>query len=77
MLRLQVYYVAKQCSQRCSAEEYAIALGKHFVSTYAEVGQQPAITVIALRVDEHVGTCLLLLAYSMVQARDRGCAARR
>ena len=38
MLRLQVYYVAKQCSQKCTAEEYAIALGKHFVSTYPEVG---------------------------------------
>jgi hypothetical protein len=38
MVRLQVYYVAKQCSQKCTAEEYAIALGKHFVSTYPEVG---------------------------------------
>jgi urate oxidase len=32
-----VYYVAKQCSQKCSAEEYAIALAKHFVSTYPGV----------------------------------------
>jgi urate oxidase len=32
-----VYYMAKQCSQKCTAEEYAIALGKHFVSTYPEV----------------------------------------
>ena len=31
---LQVYYVAKQCSKRCSAEEYAIMLGRHFVKTY-------------------------------------------
>ena len=31
---LQVYYVAKQCSRRCSAEEYAIMLGRHFVKTY-------------------------------------------
>ena len=38
MVRVQVYYVAKQCSQKCTAEEYAIALGKHFVSTYPEVG---------------------------------------
>ena len=36
-LRLQVYYVAKQCSSRCSAEEYAIALGRHFVKTYPKV----------------------------------------
>ena len=33
----QVYYVAKQCSSRCSPEEYATALGKHFVSTYPKV----------------------------------------
>ena len=31
---MQVYYVAKQCSSRCSAEEYAIALGKHFCKVY-------------------------------------------
>lgn len=29
-----VYYVAKQCSSKCSAEEYAIALGKHFCKVY-------------------------------------------
>lgn len=34
----QVYYVAKQCSNRCSPEEYAIALAKHFVDTYPKVG---------------------------------------
>jgi len=33
----QVYYVAKQCNHKCSAEEYAIALAKHFVSTYPGV----------------------------------------
>lgn len=33
----QVYYVAKQCNQKCSAEEYAIALAKNFVSTYPGV----------------------------------------
>ena len=31
---MQVYYVAKKCSQRCSAEEYAIELAKHFVTEY-------------------------------------------
>jgi len=34
-----VYYVAKQCSQRCSPEEYAIALAKHFVNTYPKVSK--------------------------------------
>ena len=34
---LQVYFVAKQCSQRCTPEEYAIALAKHYVSTYPKV----------------------------------------
>lgn len=32
-----VYYVAKQCSSRCSVEEYAIALAKHFVAEYPKV----------------------------------------
>lgn len=45
MLRLQVYYVAKQCSQKCTAEEYAIALGKHFVSTYPEVERKPGMYI--------------------------------
>lgn len=36
---VQVYYVAKQCSQRCTPEEYAIALAKHFVTTYPKVGE--------------------------------------
>jgi urate oxidase len=34
-----VYYVAKQCSSRCSPEEYAIALAKHFVDTYPKVSK--------------------------------------
>ncbi|KAK9868909.1 hypothetical protein WJX84_002359 [Apatococcus fuscideae] len=34
-----VYYVAKKCSQRCSAEEYAIELAKHFVSEYPLVSR--------------------------------------
>lgn len=29
--------MAKQCSQRCTPEEYAIALAKHYVSTYPMV----------------------------------------
>ena len=33
----QVYYIAKQCSQRCPAEDYAIALARHFVGTYPKV----------------------------------------
>ena len=33
----QVYLVAKQCSQRCTPEEYAIALAKHYVKTYPKV----------------------------------------
>ena len=37
---LQVYYVAKQCSDRCSAEEYAIALARHFVKTYPLVSHK-------------------------------------
>ena len=37
-IAVQVYYVAKQCSQRCTPEEYAIALAKHFVKTYPKVG---------------------------------------
>ena len=32
-----MYYVAKQCSQRCTPEEYAIALAKHYVGTYPKV----------------------------------------
>ncbi|KAL0019218.1 hypothetical protein WJX77_010006 [Trebouxia sp. C0004] len=34
-----VYYVAKQCSQRCTPEEYAIALARHFVKTYPKVSK--------------------------------------
>ncbi len=34
---LQVYYVAKQMSRECSAEEYAIALAKFFVKEYPKV----------------------------------------
>ena len=34
----QVYYIAKKCSKRCTAEEYAIALARHFVDTYPKVG---------------------------------------
>ena len=30
-------FIAKQCPQRCSAEEYAIKLAKHFVITYPKV----------------------------------------
>lgn len=30
---VQVYVVAKECSQKCSMEEYAIALARKFVST--------------------------------------------
>ena len=33
----QVYYIAKKCSKRCTAEEYAIALARHFVDTYPKV----------------------------------------
>ncbi len=39
----QVYYVAKQCSSRCSPEEYAIALAKHFVDTYPKVRAPPPL----------------------------------
>ena len=31
---LQIYYTAKQCSQPCSPEEFAVALARHFVHTY-------------------------------------------
>jgi hypothetical protein len=34
---LQVYYIAKKCNHRCTAEEYAIALARHFVDTYPKV----------------------------------------
>ena len=33
----QVYYVAKQCSEKCSPEEYAIALATFFVKEYPKV----------------------------------------
>lgn len=33
----QVYYIAKKCSQRCTAEEYASALARHLVETYSKV----------------------------------------
>lgn len=35
----QVYYVAKQCSSKCSMEEYAIALGRHFCKVYPLVSK--------------------------------------
>jgi hypothetical protein len=35
---LQVYYIAKKCNQRCTAEEYAITLARHFVDTYPKAG---------------------------------------
>ncbi|KAK9805934.1 hypothetical protein WJX73_006434 [Symbiochloris irregularis] len=34
-----VYFVAKQCSQRCSPEEYGVALARHFVKTYPKVSK--------------------------------------
>lgn len=34
---MQVYYIAKKCSQRCTPEEYAVALARHFVETYPKV----------------------------------------
>ena len=34
-----VYYIAKQMSQRCSPEEYALALARHFVKTYPLVSK--------------------------------------
>ncbi|EIE26572.1 urate oxidase II [Coccomyxa subellipsoidea C-169] len=34
-----VYYIAKQCNKRCSPEEYAIALARHFVATYPKVSK--------------------------------------
>ena len=34
-----VYYIAKQMSSRCSPEEYALALARHFVNTYPLVGK--------------------------------------
>ena len=37
LLQMQVYYIAKQCKSRCSVEEYAIALARHFVDTYPKV----------------------------------------
>ncbi|KAL3140044.1 hypothetical protein ABBQ38_004324 [Trebouxia sp. C0009 RCD-2024] len=41
-----VYFVAKQCSQRCTPEEYAIALAKHYVKTY------PKVSKAKIRVEE-------------------------
>eukprot|EP01026_Neomeris_dumetosa_P036606 TRINITY_DN2956_c0_g2_i1.p2 TRINITY_DN2956_c0_g2~~TRINITY_DN2956_c0_g2_i1.p2 ORF type:complete len:297 (+),score=19.44 TRINITY_DN2956_c0_g2_i1:236-1126(+) len=34
-----VYYMAKQCNQQCSIEEFAIQLGRHFVQTYSKVSK--------------------------------------
>ncbi|CAL5225692.1 g8557 [Coccomyxa viridis] len=34
-----VYYIAKKCSQRCTPEEYAVALARHFVETYPKVSK--------------------------------------
>lgn len=34
-----VYFIAKKCSKRCTAEEYAIALARHFVDTYPKVSK--------------------------------------
>jgi urate oxidase len=40
-----VYVVAKQCKERCSAEEYAIKLAQHFLENYSHVsGVTVAIT---------------------------------
>jgi urate oxidase len=36
---LQVYVVAKKMADRCTVEEYAIALAKHFVDTYPLVSK--------------------------------------
>ena len=35
----QVYYIAKQCSERCTPEEYAIKLAAHFVKTYPKASK--------------------------------------
>lgn len=34
-----VYYIGKQCSKRCTIEQYAIALGKKFVDEYPRVSK--------------------------------------
>jgi urate oxidase len=44
-----VYYVAKQMSSVCSAEEYAIALAKFFVKQYPKV--YPYTPALSLPVD--------------------------
>ena len=43
VLASQCYVVAQRMSQRCTVEQYAVALAKHFVNTYPLVsGRQPS-----------------------------------
>jgi len=34
---IQVYVVAKRCAERCTPEEYSIALAQHFLKEYPKV----------------------------------------
>lgn len=48
----QVYVVAQRMSQRCTVEQYAVALAQHFVRTYPLVGVQPPLSLPPLMVDD-------------------------
>ena len=48
LLMLQVYWIAKQCSEKCTPEEFAVALAKHLVTKYEKVGQVTAMARCAM-----------------------------
>lgn len=64
---MQVYYVAKKCSQRCSAEEYAIELAKHFVTEYPLV--MPAALKQALHMLHSQAASLCILCRQVSRAK--------
>ena len=39
---VQIYWLAKQCSERCSPEEFAVTVAKHLVTKYEKVGHSRA-----------------------------------
>lgn len=70
-----MYYVAKKCSQRCSPEEYAIALARHFVKTYpkARCLQALAAWLQSTRADADFACCLcklLIDTHSFIGSRQ-------
>ncbi|KAK9831871.1 hypothetical protein WJX81_004243 [Elliptochloris bilobata] len=69
-----VYYIAKQCSQPCSPEEFAILLARHFVHTYPKVSKAKVWVEQAPWKRATLGGQLHKHGFSMSGSEVRTCA---